>query len=103
MTPPLISAVIPSYNHRGFIGEAIASVRSQTYQPVEIVVIDDGSTDGSFEYIEREFGGSLAHLSRRDNRTHGPDEFTTTGDVASLARAMLAFLADTAIPEGGPA
>jgi hypothetical protein len=64
---PLISVVIPSYNHRGFIGEAIASVRSQTYRPVEIVVIDDGSTDGSFEYIQSEFGGALAHLSRRAN------------------------------------
>jgi glycosyltransferase involved in cell wall biosynthesis len=72
MTLPLISAVIPSYNHRGFIGEAIASVRSQTYQPVEIIVVDDGSTDGSFEYLQREFDGSLAHLSRRDNRGSSP-------------------------------
>ena len=45
----------------------------------------------------------LGGLSRRDNRTHGPDEFTTVQDVTSLARAILAFLADTAIPEGGPA
>jgi glycosyltransferase involved in cell wall biosynthesis len=82
MTPPLISAVIPSYNHRGFIGEAIASVRSQTYQPVEIVVIDDGSTDGSFEYIEREFGGSLAHLSRRGNR----GAHATINDAIAQAR-----------------
>ena len=64
---PLISVVIPSYNHRNFIGEAIASVRSQTYQPIEIVVIDDGSTDGSFEYLQRDFGSALAHLRQRGN------------------------------------
>lgn len=65
---PLISIVIPSYNHRSFIGEAIASAASQTYQPTEIVVIDDGSTDGSFEYIQERHGKAIAHLSRRANR-----------------------------------
>ncbi len=45
----------------------------------------------------------LGGLSRPDNRTHGPDEFTTLGDVTALARALLAFLADAPIPEGGPA
>lgn len=64
---PLVSIVIPSYNHRKFIGEAIASVRAQSYAAVEIVVIDDGSTDGSFDYLQSEFGGALAHLSRRAN------------------------------------
>lgn len=65
---PLISVVIPSYNHRRYIGEAIASALSQTHRPIEVVVIDDGSTDGSFEQIERAFGGSLGHLSHRANR-----------------------------------
>ena len=82
MTSPLISAVVPSYNHRRFIGEAIASIRSQTHQPVEIVVIDDGSTDGSFEYLQQEFAGSLAHLSRRDNR----GAHATINDAIAQAR-----------------
>ncbi|MGG5823563.1 M20 family metallopeptidase [Falsiroseomonas sp. HW251] len=45
----------------------------------------------------------LGGLSRPDNRTHGPDEFTTVQDITALARAMLAFLADGPIPEGGSA
>jgi succinyl-diaminopimelate desuccinylase len=45
----------------------------------------------------------LGGLSRPDNRTHGPDEFTTTSDVTALARALLAYLADAPIPSGAPA
>ena len=45
-------------------------------------MIDDGSTDGSFEYIQREFGGSLAHLSRRGNR----GAHATINDAIAQAR-----------------
>ncbi len=42
----------------------------------------------------------LGGLSRPDNRTHGPDEFTTVGDLTSLARALLLHLSDRPIPGG---
>jgi glycosyltransferase involved in cell wall biosynthesis len=44
-TPPLISVVIPSYNHGHFLGEAIASVLAQDYPRIEVVVVNDGSSD----------------------------------------------------------
>lgn len=50
---PLISVVIPSYNHGHYLKEAIQSVRNQTYESLEIIVIDDGSTDNT---------GEVAHL-----------------------------------------
>src|SRR6476620_11007346 len=80
--PPLISIVIPSYNHRNFIWETIRSAQAQTQQPVEIIVLDDGSTDGSFEYLQREFAGSLAHLKQRANR----GAHATINDAIALSR-----------------
>ncbi len=44
---PLVSVVIPAYEAERFIGEAIESVRAQTYAPVETIVVDDGSADGT--------------------------------------------------------
>lgn len=48
-----ISIVIPSYNQAEYLPEAIESAYSQTYQPCEIIVVDDGSTDESLEIAER--------------------------------------------------
>jgi glycosyltransferase involved in cell wall biosynthesis len=48
---PKISVVIPTYNHEEFIAECIESILSQTLRPFEIVICDDGSTDGSWEII----------------------------------------------------
>ena len=48
-----VSVIIPSYNHSKFIEECIVSVFNQTYSNIEVIVIDDGSSDGSDELLRQ--------------------------------------------------
>jgi len=53
---PLVSVVIPAYNMAGLVAEAIDSVLAQDYPRVELIVIDDGSSDGSADVLARYAG-----------------------------------------------
>ena len=61
MTNCRVSVVIPCYNGEAFIGEAIVSVLSQSYGDFEVIVVDDGSSDGSTEKV-RSFEDSRVRL-----------------------------------------
>lgn len=49
---PLVSVVVPVYNVEAYVGECLASIEAQTYDNLEIVIIDDGATDGSHVVCE---------------------------------------------------
>ncbi len=58
----LVSIIIPCYNAEKWIGECINSALSQTYSPIEIIVVDDGSTDASLSIIEK-YGNKVRWVS----------------------------------------
>jgi glycosyltransferase involved in cell wall biosynthesis len=57
---PLVSVLIPAYNAAATLAETLASVCSQTYQNLEIIIVDDGSVDATFALASR-----LSHEDRR--------------------------------------
>ncbi|WP_200157884.1 glycosyltransferase family 2 protein [Allochromatium vinosum] len=66
MTDPLrISAVIPAYNAETFLKRSVDSALAQTFQPLEIIVVDDGSTDGTAEIAKR-YGEAIRYI-RQEN------------------------------------
>jgi glycosyltransferase involved in cell wall biosynthesis len=64
---PLISVIIPAYNAERSIGEAIGSVLAQTWRDFDVVVVDDGSADGTAAVV-REFDDPRIVLVRQGNR-----------------------------------
>lgn len=65
-TAALVSVVIPSYNYGHFVGNAVRSALEQSYEPVEVIVIDDGSTDGTGDVV-RAFGDAVTYV-RQSNQ-----------------------------------
>lgn len=68
---PKISLVTTCYNHKDFISETIESVLNQGYPNLEYIVIDDGSTDGSWEVIQR-YKDRLAQCERMEGYRDTP-------------------------------
>jgi glycosyltransferase involved in cell wall biosynthesis/prefoldin subunit 5 len=54
---PLVSVVIPAYNHAHFVREAVRSVLTQTMADLELIVVDDGSTDETAKVVRDAFSG----------------------------------------------
>jgi glycosyltransferase involved in cell wall biosynthesis len=66
MSAPLVSVLIPCFNAERYIGETLESVFRQTWPELEIVVVDDGSTDGSADEIKRFQCSKLTVLSQQN-------------------------------------
>jgi len=82
---PLVSVIIPLYNKRPFVRRAVESVRKQTFTNWELIIVDDGSTDGSCSEIPGD--DSRIRLIHQENK--GPGAARNAG----LARARGEYVA----------
>ena len=64
---PLVSVVIPAYNHVRYIAECVDSVLSQDHPAIEVIVVDDGSTDGTLERLQG-YGQRITLLRQQGGR-----------------------------------
>ncbi len=62
MTPGLVSVVVTSYNHAEYLAQRMESLLAQTYRPLEIIVVDDASTDDSVKALRRWEGDPRVRL-----------------------------------------
>ncbi len=94
---PLISIIIPTYNGENFIRGAIESVLAQDYPALEIIVVDDGSVDGTQQLIES-LSADIRYYRQAQNR--GPAAARNIG-IRDAAGEFIAFLdVDDCWPEG---
>ena len=83
----LVSVVIPAYNRAHSIGKSVESVLQQTYRPLELIVVDDGSTDGTVAALS-EFGDRIVVIRQPNG---GPSSARNTG-VANAKGGIISFL-----------
>lgn len=89
MSHPLVSVIIPVYNGEPYLTEALDSVFAQDYRPIEVIVLDDGSTDGS-AHIATSYG-SLVRYYYQPNRGLGVSTARNKG-VELAQGEFLSFL-----------
>lgn len=70
---PLVSIVIPTYNEQLVISDCLDSLKAQSYRPIEIILVDDGSTDNTMEIIKNsQFSTLDSRILRQQHKGPGP-------------------------------
>jgi glycosyltransferase involved in cell wall biosynthesis len=82
---PLVSCIVPVFNGERFLAEALDSILRQTYRPLEVVVVDDGSTDGT--------AGVIAAYGPRLRSFYQPNAGEPSARNRGLSAARGAFVA----------
>lgn len=91
---PLVSVIVPNYNHEKFLAQRLNSILNQTFQDFEITILDDCSTDGSINLIE-----TYRHHPKVSqiimNETNGGTPFRQWSKGIPLARGKYTWIAES--------
>lgn len=88
MNIPLISVIVPVYNVKEYLPRCVASIMQQTYQNLEIILVDDGSTDGTEQLCEK-----LAEKEQRIRVFHKQNGGSSSARNFGLKKALGAYVA----------
>jgi glycosyltransferase involved in cell wall biosynthesis len=82
MKPSLISCIVPVFNGERYLGEALDSILAQTYRPIEVIIVDDGSTDGTAA-VAAGYGDKVRYFWQKN-----------AGEAAARNRGLIAAQGD---------
>ena len=91
---PLVTCIVVNWNGAAFLEECLASILKQSYSPVEVFVVDNGSKDDSFEILER--FSTITVIRNRTNRGFGP---ANNQALAQAKGELIAFVNNDAVLE----
>ena len=94
MNLPLVSVIIPNYNHAEFLNERIESVLQQTYNNFEIIILDDKSTDNSVDIIKQYANNKfISHIILNEDNSGSP--FIQWKKGFELAKGEIIWIAES--------
>lgn len=94
MTTPLVSVIVPNYNHARYLEQRLDTVFNQTYQNFEVIILDDKSTDNSLEVINRyKDNPHLSQIVVNEQNTGSP--FKQWDKGINLAKGELIWIAES--------
>lgn len=96
MSKPVVSVVVTCYNKSAYVAEALSSIHEQSYPSVEVIIVDDGSTDGSLAILEK-FANSHDNVQLIAQSNHGVSAARNTGIKAAKGLYVISLDADDRI------
>jgi len=90
---PLVSIVVPNFNHRPYLPQRLESICQQTFQDYEVILLDDASTDGSPEFLEQIAEELGARFQKNEQNSGGP--FGQWNRGVELAKGKYIWLAES--------
>lgn len=94
MLMPRISVIIPNYNHAVFLPQRIESILNQHVRDIEVIILDDCSTDSSREIITR-YAQSDSRITTHFNTTNSGSPFRQWNKGVEMAQAPLVWIAES--------
>lgn len=91
---PTVSIIVPNYNHERFLRDRLDSITGQTYKDYELILLDDGSTDGSVELLKK-FVEGRANTSLIVNDTNSGSPFIQWIRGFNLAKGQFIWIAES--------